>query len=418
MRIHSALRAVLAAALAAGCADETTAPVPRLSVSPAVRVFRVRDDSVMTSADSALVAVGGAGADTVRWVATHTAAPWVSLVTAGGTGGGVLRWTRDASWYFAGTYVDTITVKLLAPDSATVRLVDSLVVVDGPPRYVTVRRAWRPGERDSLAAAIVALRLWAFPLVGDISDLAPAALAHRDSTTEVIQNPLWRPAYSVAGVGELRYDATFLAEGLDLQIVFDPNPFDAIVERDSLPWRMILWYKSGAQQTAHGFVVRSTPLLQWSSKRSIKTADFDANGGHPDYTASGEVSIGADTTYWEGYNGGFVLSLNGNYGTQDTLETGPFSGGNIYYGQMTGSVSNNAMACLYPVGCTVPEQKFSATWTLIYAERIRCYWPPITPPTGFSQCTGQAFGNILAAARAFRPAGPRVRARQAVVRRR
>jgi len=29
-----------------------------------------------------------------------------------------------------------------------------------------------------------------------------------------------------------------------------------------------------------------------------------------------------------------------------------------------------------------------------------CYFAPVTPPTGYTQCTGQAFANIIAAARA------------------
>ena len=401
MAVSRPRRLILALALAgAACADDSVGPQPRLAVAPAVRSLSIRDDSLVVSTDSAAVAISGSDARTARWVAVHSdSASWVTLVTSSGTGPGRLRWTRDATALFPGVYVDTITVTLLTADSASVRVIDSLEIRESPPQYVTRRRAWRPGEKDSMIAAIVRRREWRFPWVGDISDLAPVAIASWDSVTEVIANPAWRPPAAPAAGERLLYDSTFSALGVDVWIVFDTLPDTPGVQRDSLTWKAIFWY-SPSDATWKGFVIAATINTTFSSYRTIKTTEFEASGGHSQ-TAAGEYRV-SDTTYWEGNNGGFRLTANGGYGPIDTLETGPFTGAQYRQGLMTGAVKNLAMPKLIPNDGT--RQYFSASWTNITAHEIRCYFTPVPPPSGVPQCVSSGVASIVANVRAQRAA--------------
>lgn len=370
-------------------------PQPRLAVSPASRMLSIRDDSSLVSADSAVVAVSGSDASTARWVATHSdSATWVTLGTSSGTGSGMVRWTRSAAGLYPGTYVDTIAVTLRTADSVTVRLVDTLEVRSAPPQFVTQRRGWRAGERDSAAAAIILRRAWNFPLVGDISDLAPTALTAWDSTVDVIVNPAWRPPSAPSSREGFLYDATFTPLGIDLWIVFDAYPDSAGIQRDSLTWKMILWYKP-AEETWHGYAVAATVANQFNPYRTIKTTDFDAAAG-----TSGQAAGEARTstgTYWEGTNGGYRLTFNGGYGAFSVLGSGPFLGGNVAFGLMSADLKNLVMPRL--LGTDAPAtQSFTANFTNINAQKIRCYFTPITPPVGFNSCTGAAFAGIVSAA--------------------
>ena len=398
---HRNLLLLAAALLGAACGKDSTGPQPRLALSPASRMLSIRDDSSLVSADSAVVAISGADASTAPWVATHTdSATWVTLGTSAGTGPGVVRWTRNAAGLYPGTYVDTITVTLRTADGATVRLVDTLEVRSAPSQFITVRRAWRPGERDSLIAAIVLRRAWNFPLVGDISDLAPAALAAWDSTTDVIVNPLWRPAAAPFGQLAALYDATFSAVGMDLWIVFDAYPDSAGIQRDSLTWKMILWYKP-AEETWKGYAVAATTANTWNPYRTIKTTEFDAAAGKSGQ-ASGEARFSTGT-YWEGNNGGYRLTFNGGYGAFSVIGSGPFLGGDVAFGLMSADLKNNNMPRI--LGTDPPAtQLWTANWTNINAQKIRCYFTPLTPPVGFHSCTGAAYADIVAAAQARRVA--------------
>ena len=273
-------------------------------------------------------------------------------------------------------------------------------------QYITVRRAWRPGERDSLAAYIVAHRSWSFPYVGDVSDMAPAALAAWDSTTDVIVNPLWRPTASAVGFGGFQYDATFTTIGMDIWIVFDNQPDVAGIQRDSLPWKMFLWSK-GTEQTWKGFVIAATTANQFTPYRTIKTVDFNNAGAHSGQAAGEFRQSTTPGSYWEGDNGGFRLTFNGGYPTSgniwDTAQSGVWTGGNRSYGLMSGNVKNLSMPQSEgPLPWT--DQYFSATWTNVNATKVRCYFPPITPPSPFTSCTGSGFSRIVANARARRAA--------------
>ena len=407
MSVPPSRRLALAAALAVvACADDAVGPQPRLALAPASRSVSIREDSSLVSADSALVAISGSDAGTARWVAIHSdSASWLTLATAAGTGTGRLRWTRDATGLFPGVYVDTITVTLRTADSASVRLVDTLEVREEPAQYITRRRAWRPGEKDSTIAAIVLHRSWVFPWVGNISDLAPLTIAHWDSVTEVIVNPAWHPPAAPSSRERFLYDATYSVMGMDLWIVFDSLPDTPGEQRDSLTWKMTLWHKTLADSVWNGFLVADTTGTIFGY-RDVNTPSFEAAGGHTG-VAAGEVrlAVGDSMAYWQG-NGGrnqqYRITMNGSYGPLDTLTSGEYTGATLDSGLTNARARGVILTLLRGVG--VGSLTVDASWTSVPTARIRCYYTGVTPPTGVPQCTGPAFARIVADLRARRAA--------------
>src|SRR5260221_60092 len=63
---------------------------------------------------------------------------------------------------------------------------------EAPLPYITVRRHWHPGERDSTIARIQSTHALSLPYVGDVSDFAPALFADTDSVVVIIQNPAFQ----------------------------------------------------------------------------------------------------------------------------------------------------------------------------------------------------------------------------------
>jgi len=393
------LRATLAALLlgglaAASCSRDATSPQARLVLGAASRLTSLRDDSAVASADSALVAVGGADAATAHWVVTHGQAAWLTLTGSGGTGIGRLRWTRNPAGLFPGTYVDTITVTLQTADATSARFVDSLVIRSAPAQYISVRRAWLPGERDSLAAYVVRNNAW-----GDYSATAAQAVAAWDSTTDVILNPAWHPS-ATPPVGPLRapqFQTGWRSMGVEIYLIFDSIPNNTAT-KDSLHWVSTRWWNP-ADSTWQGFIVCAGCPSSFSAFRTIKTPDFDASGGHTG-VAAGEARL-ASLTYWEGNNGGYRVSSNGGYGALQQITSGPYLGGDVQFGTMAGFIKNATMPRL--LGTDTPTtEKFSYDYSLapINIERIFCWFTGTTPPSPYHQCTGQAAAALVAVARA------------------
>ncbi len=399
------LAAVVLGAWCAACVGDPTAPAARLAVSPAGRALSVRADSLGPLADSALVTIGGADAATARWTVSHDSAPWLVLLTGSGSGPGWLRWRVDTAALgydtLPGVWMDTLTVTLQTPDAAQERIAVSLTVRSGPPQFLAVRRAWRPGERDSVIAAILAERAW-----GAFSDIAAQVLPAWDSTTDVVPNPAWRsPAGAARGAGPAAapraalYASGWSMVGMQIRIVFDSIPTDTTT-RDSLQWMETLWWNP-LDAGSHGFIVNAPDTLL-TGFRTVKTSTFDANGGH-NGLATGEFHK-STLTYWEGSGGGWKVPLNSYSGAWDTITSGPYKGGDIQaVGQMGGNMQNIKMPRVS--GTELPAtQTFSVDYTLapISSTRIRCYFPPVTPPAGFHPCVGSAPAAIVAAARAGR----------------
>ena len=392
---------LVAAAAATGCSKDTTSPGLALTLSATRRTVSFREDSLRLTTDSVAVGITGTGAGTAGWVATHGGGTWLTLTSAQGTGNGMLRWARDTTGLTDSVYVDTITVTLQVPGGAAVRLVDSLIVRGAPAQYISVRRAWLPGERDATAAYVLAARAW-----DDFSDLAPAAFATWDSTTDIILNPLWNPAGAApwrtspparAPMSPL-FAAGWSGLGMDILIAFDSVP-GGTIQRDSLNWITVRWWNP-ADSTWKGWIIRGTTATTFTYQ-TVNTTAFNATGDHTGVGA-GEARL-ASGSYWEGNGGQYRITSNGSYGTRTTIPSGPYKGGNVQSGLMGGQL--NAVTMPRVLGTDTPTTK-TINWDFRAATlnslRIYCYFTPLTPPTGYTSCTGSAFANIVAAARAHR----------------
>lgn len=394
----AALAAVLLGGLAVGaCSRDATAPSVPLALAATSRVLSLREDSLRVAADSAAVVLGGAGAATTAWVATHGGGSWLTLTTASGTGSGTLRWSRDATLLSSGTYVDTITVALQGPGGATARIVDSVTVRDAPAQFIAVRRAWLPGERDSLAAFLVRHRT-----LDQFSEIAAQAVAQEDSAVDIILNPLWhRPGASAPGSVQPApmFQAGWSALGLDILVVFDSIPNNAAT-RDSLDWISVRWWNP-ADSTWKGWIIRGTTQSVWFLYQTINTTNFNASGGHTGIGA-GEARL-ASRTYWEANGGRYRLTFNSGYGAFSQITSGPYLGGDVAVGLMGGRLNYVTMPRL--LGTDTPTTQtftFDFGLSLIPAWRIRCYFTPVPPVAPYHQCTGVAAAALVAAARAGR----------------
>lgn len=279
---------------------------------------------------------------------------------------------------------------------------------EGPSQYISVRRAWLPGERDSTAAYVVRARAW-----DDFSDLAPEAFATFDSTTDIIQNPLWSPAavapWSTAPLGRAPMSPQWAAGwgglGMDILIAFDSFPDNPVIpaslgiQRDSLNWISVRWWNP-ADSTWKGWIIRGTTATTFGYQ-TVNTTTFNANGAHTGVGA-GEARL-ASLTYWEGNGGRYRVTTNGSYGALSTIPSGPYKGGNVQTGLLGGQL--NAVTMPRILGADAPATQ-TINWDFRAATlnslRIFCYFTPIVPPGGYTSCTGSAFANIVAAARAHR----------------
>ena len=264
-----------------------------------------------------------------------------------------------------------------------------------PAQYISVGRAWRPGERDSVAGYVVRTGAW-----GQYSDLAATAVWAWDSTTDVILNPEWQP--TAAPVPGLQLAARFAAgwgsAGIDVRIVFDSIP-GGTVQKDSLDWVITLWWNP-ADSTWKGYLLDATTDSTFV-ERNVDTAVLNASDGKDG--AGGGESRSVSGTYWQADGGTYRINDNGSYGGLSTITSGPFLGGNIQYGLMGGRLRRVTMPRISgpdaPTSQTVDYDFRSAR---IGSQRMFCYFAPVTPPPGYTQCTGVAFASIIAAARAGR----------------
>jgi len=389
-----------------GCGKDspTQSSVP-LALSASSRALSLREDSLRTATDSVAVVLSGTGASSTHWAATHGGGSWLTLTSATGTGSGMLRWSRDAAALTSGTYVDTITVALQVAGGATARIVDSVTVRDAPAQYIAVRRAWRAGERDSVAAYIVSSRA-----LDEFSDIAAQAVLLEDSTVDVVLNPAWHPAGAAHAGGPVQpapmFQAGWSALGLDILVVFDSFPDNPVIpaslgiQRDSLDWISVRWWNP-ADQTWKGWAIRGTTASTWSAYQTINTAAFDASGGRSGLGA-GEARL-ASGTYWEADGGRYRLTSNGGYGAFSQITSGPYLGGDVAVGTMGGRLNNLTMPRL--LGTDTPTTEvftFDFAAATIPAWRIRCYFSPVPPVSPFHQCTGAAAAALVKAAREHR----------------
>ena len=271
---------------------------------------------------------------------------------------------------------------------------DTTAPVDTPAQYIAVKRAWRPGERDSVTQFILATGAW-----GQFSALAAQSVPQWDSAVDVIVNPAWSASVVPSGLQLApAFSATWGTAGIDLRIVFD-TVVGGTVQKDSLNWKMLYWWNP-ADSTWKGYVVNATTATTFAYV-TLNTTAFDASGAHSG-AGGGEARL-ADGTYWEANGGQWRITSNGSYGGMSVIASGPFKGGNILTGLMGGRL--NAVTMPRIMGTTAPTTQnitfdFSGT---IYAQRMFCYFTPVTPPSGYSQCTGTAIAALIAAARSGGP---------------
>jgi len=266
---------------------------------------------------------------------------------------------------------------------------------DPPAQFISVKRAWRPGERDSVLQFILATGAW-----GEYSDLAAETVPQWDSAVDVIVNPAWNPPAPASGVERApAFQATWGTAGIDLRIVYDTMP-GLPIQRDSLNWKLLFWWNP-ADSTWKGYVVDATTAATFAYV-TLNTTNFNASNGKSG-AGGGEARQRADSaTYWEANGGQWRVTSNGNYGGLSVIASGPFKGGNVQTGLMGGRLQAVTMPRIS--GTTLPATQ-NITFDFsggIYSQRMFCYFTPITPPSGYSSCTGSAIAGLVAAARAGR----------------
>jgi len=242
--------------------------------------------------------------------------------------------------------------------------------------YVTVRRAWNPGERDSLIAHIIQNRTWNFPYVGDVSDQASLML-DPDSAVELVPNPaLASPSPGAARApGALRVPGGgWTTAGIDSRIIDNSQS-----PPDTTDYLGFFWYNNG-DNSWKGFVFAAAPGTTVAAT-FVNTTAFDA-GGHNSGAGGGEFRLAAPTTYWQG--DGWVrrntVRVTGNigFGGVTTVTTGPYLGGTQQTALMSGQLDSVRLDRLSGTFGTNPQYA-SATFTFVGSIRLTCVFP--TPCT-------------------------------------
>jgi len=210
-------------------------------------------------------------------------------------------------------------------------------LLDPPTEFLAVRRAWRPGERDSVVASIIANRTFfiVLPAAGavDFSDDADALLP-TDSTTDIIPNPdydgppgsLMGPSFSVnngmvPGGGWTTY-------GIDIAIT-NNNPGEP-----DFNWLGMFWYLN-SDPTRRGFLLAATAAATFPATL-VNTTAFDASGAMAG-VGGGEFRTDSSIT-WLATGGSapntFRVVSTTFAGGFTTITTGPFTGGQVRGGTM------------------------------------------------------------------------------------
>ncbi len=254
------------------------------------------------------------------------------------------------------------------------------------PAFVTVRRAWAPGERDSVVARMRRDSLDGFFYPAAVAEL----LATSDSVTVLAANPaLAAAAAAPSGLQRAprlgQSGQTWIMVGLDLREVFPTSEGSSTL--DSLNWVGVMWYAS-PESTWKGRVVAASVKSVWN-KIDVNTAAFDSSGGTSG--VGGGEARASTRQYWEANSGQFGMktsACNPRSCADQTFTSGPFTGG-LWHGLlMGGNLIQIAAPCVQPAGCTAPPDTFSVgfTGTPIDGLAITCIFP--------SPCTGRAAAAI------------------------
>jgi hypothetical protein len=281
-----------------------------------------------------------------------------------------------------------LTLPRPLPAAAALALLAGCAEV-GPPaeppaetEYISVRRAWLPGERDSLIAYIQRTRLLDLPYVGDLSDQA-AHLIPADSATDIVPNPAVHPQLA-APAGPVRPvphvpGTGWSTVGIDLRMI-NTQP----VPDDTLRWLGWLWFTT-ADSTRKGFVFGYRALSAGNTLPAtvVNTGTFDAAFGKSG-AGGGEVSglPGPTLTYWQA--NGWVrrntvsMTLNFAFTGASTITSGPYLGGSQRTALMSGVLDSVRLDRVTGSGTPV-TQYASITLTFVGGVQITCVFP--TPCT-------------------------------------
>jgi hypothetical protein len=245
--------------------------------------------------------------------------------------------------------------------------------------YVTVRRAWLPGERDSLIARIQRTRQFnAFYM--DLSDYA-VDLLPVDSAIEIVPVPMPVPDVATpfgpvrAVPRAIRVPGTgWSVIGIDTKLInTDPTP------DDTLRWLGWLWFDT-ADSTQKGFAFAfRAPTSNTVAATFVNTPAFDAAFGKAG-AGAGEVDgiPPAPLTYWQG--NGWVrrntvsMSLNFSFSGTTPVTTGPYTGGTSQVAFMSGVLDSIRLDRVS--GSASPATQYaSIRLTFVGGIRLVCVFP-------------------------------------------
>jgi hypothetical protein len=256
------------------------------------------------------------------------------------------------------------------------------------PRFVVVRRAWLPGERDALIT-----RLARDSLDGVTFSAAVAQfLAGSDSATVVVPNPALAAAAAGPGPPLLglrlgQAGQAWVMVGFQLREVYPISPGSPTL--DSITWLGVLWYAS-PESTWKGRVVAATAATT-IGRTTVNTAAFDASFGTSG--AGGGEARASTGQYWEAASGQIRINNYQCYpaGCADqSFVSGPWQGG-LWHGiQIQGNLIGIVAPCILPAGCTAPPDTFDVGFTgaKLDGVAVNCVFP--------SPCTGPAAAVVAA----------------------
>lgn len=257
--------------------------------------------------------------------------------------------------------------------------------------FIAVRRAWRPGERDSVVAAVIANRSFNVLYVGDLSDNADLMLSP-DSTSDILVNPNYvspmsaspfGPSFSVASSFGTRVPGGgWTSTGLDVNI---NGPGD-----DNY-WLGVFW-SNDADDSRKGIILAATTVAATTfPTTTVNTTTYDAAFGLAGVAGAEINPTTAPDTYWEnrGEGGTYRVISTAFSGGFNTITTGAFLGGTLRYGTQNEVINNVIMT--RRLGTGTPASLTASLSGTITAWEMICNFP--TP------CTTNVPGLAAAALR-------------------
>jgi hypothetical protein len=215
---------------------------------------------------------------------------------------------------------------------------DPIEPVDQPSEFISMRRAWLPGERAATIAQVQANGS-----LGFASSFAPEIFADSDSVTVVVSNPDFS-ARAVNGQSllllEPRFATSWTIAGMEL-LNININP----VPDDTVHWIGVFW-SNPAEPFWKGFVIAAS-TSSTVARVDVNTLAFDASGSKAG-AGGGEIRPSTGT-YWQangpigGANNDFQVTA-ASYGTPATVTSGPFIGGTRAAGTMQGRIQRMTMS--------------------------------------------------------------------------